>query len=885
MKLSLLLMATLALGAILGVDYGQQFSKAVLLAPGVSYEIVLTDEGKRKDLLGILVRAVADDIERVYGLQIGSLCTRFPQSCLTGIKPLLGRAFDDKATQEYLQHHFGIRLLEDSLRNSVKFDLGFANQSYQFSPEEVVAMNLNEIKHRALAMLESNPHAQPVVEDIAVSIPPFASQLARQAYLDAIQLANFSNPLGLVEEGTAVALNFLSNKKFDKADFDKKSYHLVYDVGAGSTTATLFSYTPSITGSVTLDVENVGYDESFGGALLTKSIFDILYDKFLVQFGLSERVEISPKLLARLLDASEKAKTVLSANTEYQVSLESFYNEKDFRASITRDEFEEINGDLMARITKPILDALDSPSGKLTIGDIESVILNGGSSRVPFIQKHLVSLIGDDKIAKTVNADESCALGTTHKAFKLKLQLEKKNDIKLVERSFHNYEVAVGDEPEVVFARGDVVGNTTTKKLGELQDVISFSLYEDGALLKSYTVDGLLKRAEKLSCKSTDSKDVVATFGLDHNKIFDLVGLNLECTKKSEGFLDKLLKKDTEEPVNATATNTTKTARPARPVAVTLPKATYPHVKPISRVTKDRLFDKLAYLNSQDERRAHLDHVKNVLESKCYEVRAYIDDHEEALLEEVSASAISEFTSFVGATIEWLEFESDDATLEEFEAKVEEVAGVQRTVQRYLDIKNTDLSLESFQALYEEGTKQAMQIQTNMLEFGSEISEIRQKYDEHGFAFDKENDRIKIQLMARGDDAKMLSLDQNLAAYKQDLTDIGDITANPKTFGKLLKEALYEKYTQLEEKISQMAADVAAINDSHQHRMTLFNTKFDKLLQRKLQKELSEKLKKEAAEPEEEAEAEVEGFIEEDDIIEEATQAESSTTLPVQDEL
>ena len=142
--------------AIVGIDYGQQFTKAVLLAPGIPFELVLTDEGKRKDLSGICIRKELNGgLERSYGSQMGSLMTRFPQNTVLDLKQLIGKSFDDPATEKYLRTHFGIKLVaDDSRNNAIKFDLGLENSTYQFSVEELLAMSLNEIKARALNDLE-----------------------------------------------------------------------------------------------------------------------------------------------------------------------------------------------------------------------------------------------------------------------------------------------------------------------------------------------------------------------------------------------------------------------------------------------------------------------------------------------------------------------------------------------------------------------------------------------------------------------------------------------------------------------------------------------------------------------------------------------------------
>ncbi|KAF6065099.1 Hsp70 family protein [Candida albicans] len=818
--------------AILGIDYGQQFTKAVLLAPGVPFEIVLTDEGKRKDLSGLCIRKVSNnDLERVYGSQMGSLVTRFPHNCILDLKQLLGKSIDDPSVNQYLKNHF-VKLVADEARNGIKFDLGFNNSTLEFSVEEILAMNLNEIKSRALNDLEANPHAAALVEDVAVSIPPFASQAVRQAYLDSLALANFSNVLGLVEEGTSVALNYITNKKLDKDSYDNvKHYYLIYDVGAGYTTTTLFSFTPKSIGQSVLEIESIGYDEMLGGKTLTNSAYSLVLEKFLNQFNLEES-DLTDKIAARLQDTAEKAKIILSANSDFQTTLESVYNEKDFKLSITRQEFEDINADIMNHIADPVLKTVLEAG--LKVDDIEYVILNGGSTRVPFIQKHIATLVGENKISKSVNTDESSALGTTAKALRLKAGVS-------------------SEETKVVFAKGATIGNTTRVHLGKIsEDRIAISLYENGALIKSYNFDDLLSKAKKLDCKLIEDKNIFGKLSLDNNKIFDLVGLEVECSSGKEGsFFDKLMKKghsendegsdNQEESTPENSTNSTKNSNSSKKVRspkviyVPVSKPSYPHIKPIGRVAKQSLLDKLAYLKAQDELKIATDHIKNELEE---------------LLQELSEQDLEETTTFVGDLIEWLDFESDDSTLDELNSKVDEVNSKFSEVRRYKEIATTDLSKEGLKKLYDDSSNLIMKIQTT-------------------------NERIKQILTGKGED-KMLSFDKTLKSYKQVITEIAKVLEyDDKDFSKVAKSQLYSYHEKLAKGVADMFADVISIESLHLDRMELFNQHFEQLLERKKQQELRRKLReaqKAAKEEQKEQETkpeEVEIIEEEDEVVEE----------------
>ena len=147
----------------------------------------------------------------------------------------------------------------------------------------------------------------------------------------------------------------------DKDLYDNvKHYYLIYDVGAGYTTTTLFSFTPKSIGQSVLEIESIGYDEMLGGKALTNSAYSLVLEKFLNQFNLEES-DLTDKIAARLQDTAEKAKIILSANSDFQTTLESVYNEKDFKLSITRQEFEDINAYIMNHIADPVL----KPSWKL----------------------------------------------------------------------------------------------------------------------------------------------------------------------------------------------------------------------------------------------------------------------------------------------------------------------------------------------------------------------------------------------------------------------------------------------------------------------------------------------------------------------------------------
>ncbi|RKP30162.1 actin-like ATPase domain-containing protein [Metschnikowia bicuspidata] len=744
----------LALCAIVGIDLGHQYTKAIMVAPGIPFDVIFTDEGKRKDVSALYIKPIVEDTrladtERVYGSQIGSLCTRYPASCASNLKPLLGKTAEDDAVKHYVQHHPGAEALPNIHRNnSVLLRLGSAADAYLFSVEELMGMYLNNLKQRVLRALEAHPQARSVAEDVAVSVPPYADQMTRLAYLDALQLGEFSSVLGLVDDGVAAALAYVNGRKFSSDEYnDKKSYHVIYDVGAGSTSATLFSFTPHKNRSVSVDIESFGFDPYFCGELLTHNVYDVLYSKFLTQFGLDDSFNLAPKLKARLLEAAEKAKTVLSANSDYIVSLESFYDDRDFRATITRQEFEEYSFDSAERAIQPILDAVNSACcSEMSISAIDSVILNGGSTRTPFIQRH------EEKIAKAVNTDEACALGTTIRAYQLKM-MSSANDIVLNDRIFSNFQYSLNDSDELglVFASGSMAGNKTQVELSGLSDTLSVSLYENGNLVGTYELTDLVKRAEDIKCEDVN---VVGTFEVDNNKIFSLDEVTLRCPKdpkKSSKSASFLLETPVAEELKETLVydqksfNFTK-PKPRTQVRVPVARTYFAKLRSLSMGEKKDILAELHHLRDKDEEKIALQEKKNELESLCYGLRAFVEESYDELKAEIGDEELESAKDMVTETIDWLEYDAHGATFEEIESKRGAIAKNKDSLSRVQKTASADLSFLALRKMYDEGKGVSAQVEEYLKEYRKQLTEMKDKYVAGGFDYEAEDEKIMTKI-------------------------------------------------------------------------------------------------------------------------------------------
>lgn len=227
------------------------------------------------------------------------------------------------------------------------------------------------------------------------------------------------------------------------------SHHLIYDLGAGSLTVSLVSLrsamlpdplslaeTPQLKNVTAIQVHGYGYDVEVGGYVFDRAVRDLLVEAFEETTGKQleqgRKVTDDKRAMAKLLREAARVKQVLSANTVASarvsatrapffsshyaeltslepVQIEGLIDDLDFRTEITRKQLEDRTASLLPHLTDPIQAALDS--AKLTLADIESVIFVGGSSRVPVVQRAIADKVGEDKIAKNVNADEAAVLG------------------------------------------------------------------------------------------------------------------------------------------------------------------------------------------------------------------------------------------------------------------------------------------------------------------------------------------------------------------------------------------------------------------------------------------------------------------------------------------
>lgn len=414
----------LAASAVLGVDLGTEYIKAALVKPGIPLEIVLTKDSRRKETSAVAFKpskkiTSGSFPERVYGSDAVALAARFPGDVYPNLKPLLGLNIENDIIKDYGIRHPALQLEAEKTRGTAAFkSSAFAADEQPWSVEEILAMELQSIQKNAEALAGSK------VKDLVITVPTFYTTEEKRAVLLAADLAGL-RVLEMISDGLAVGLNYATSRTFPSiSEGGKPEYHMVFDMGAGSTKATILQFqgrTVKDVGKFNKTIQEVkvlgsGWDRTLGGDALNSVIVDHMIAQFVESpkaqkvSATAEKVQAHGRAAAKLWKEAERLRQILSANANTQSSFEGLYEDVDFKYKISRVEFEKLAEAHAARVGTVIEKALDVAN--IEMKDLDSIILHGGAIRTPFVQKELEKIVGgSDKIRTNVNADEAAVFG------------------------------------------------------------------------------------------------------------------------------------------------------------------------------------------------------------------------------------------------------------------------------------------------------------------------------------------------------------------------------------------------------------------------------------------------------------------------------------------
>ncbi|KAF3181471.1 lumenal Hsp70 protein [Orbilia oligospora] len=423
-----------ASASILGIDYGSEFIKAALVKPGIPIEIVLTKDSRRKEVAAVAFKPKSSthpansSPERLYGVDAVNFAARYPDDVYPHLKQLLGvYEANDERVSNYVGRfpNLKLTLAPTAGRSTVEFRSNAAQEG-KFALEELIAMQLANVRRSGEALADDGN----TITDCVITVPAYFTAEERHAIIAASEIAGM-NVMELISDGVAVAVNYAIPRSF--APDAKEEIHIIYDMGASSTTATVVQVRGKTvkegrSNKNVTDVSalGVGFDRTLGGDAFNQKMYELLLNEFAESKAgkkISEKEGkpikdlLTGKQVAKLWKEASRVRHILSANTEASSSIESFFPDVDFRSrKIQRSEFEELLKEYIVRISKPIIDSVDKLKGGLEV--IDSVIMFGGGVRAPFVQKILTELVGD-KLSKNVNGDEAAVMGATFRGASL----------------------------------------------------------------------------------------------------------------------------------------------------------------------------------------------------------------------------------------------------------------------------------------------------------------------------------------------------------------------------------------------------------------------------------------------------------------------------------
>ncbi|KAI9811353.1 MAG: Heat shock protein ssb1 [Pycnora praestabilis] len=374
-------------GAI-GIDLGTTYS-CVANYEGTNVEIIANEQGSFTTPSFVSFT----DQERLIGESAKNQAAMNPTNTIFDIKRLIGRRFDDPTVKKDIES-WPFKVVDQG--GSPMVQVEYLNETKTFSPQEISSMVLTKMKEVAEVKLGKK------VSKAVITVPAYFNDNQRQATKDAGAIAGL-NVLRIINEPTAAAIAY----GLGSGKSEKERNVLIYDLGGGTFDVSLLH----IQGGV-FTVKATAGDTHLGG-----QDFDTnLLDHFKKEFTRKTKKDMSgdARALRRLRTACERAKRTLSNGAQTTVEIDSLFDGEDFNAQITRARFEDLNAKAFNGTIDPVQQVLKDAS--LDKSKVDEIVLVGGSTRIPRIQKLLSDFFDGKKLEKSINPDEAVAYGAAVQA-------------------------------------------------------------------------------------------------------------------------------------------------------------------------------------------------------------------------------------------------------------------------------------------------------------------------------------------------------------------------------------------------------------------------------------------------------------------------------------
>mmetsp|Transcript_69495 Transcript_69495/g.134085 ORF Transcript_69495/g.134085 Transcript_69495/m.134085 type:complete len:437 (+) Transcript_69495:86-1396(+) len=381
-----------ATGSVVGIDLGTTNS-CVAVMEGSSPKVLENSEGMRTTPS---IVAMTSDGQRLVGIPAKRQAVTNPENTVFATKRLIGRRFEDEATQKDMKN------LPYKIIRGNNGDAWVEAAGQKYSPSQIGALVLEKMKETAANYLGNS------VNQAVITVPAYFSDSQRQATKDAGKIAGL-DVMRIINEPTAAALAFGAEAK------DGQTI-AVFDLGGGTFDISVLE----ISGGV-FEVKATNGDTSLGGEDLDHLVLQHLVS----EFKKSQGIDLSQDKLAvqRLREAAETAKIELSSKVQTDVNLPFITADqtgpKHLNIQLTRSKLEQLVGPMIQKTKAPCL-ACNKDAG-LTPSQIDEVLLVGGSTRMPFVAQTVKEIYGGKEPSRAVNPDEAVAMGAAIQAGVLKV--------------------------------------------------------------------------------------------------------------------------------------------------------------------------------------------------------------------------------------------------------------------------------------------------------------------------------------------------------------------------------------------------------------------------------------------------------------------------------